>query len=195
MIAMDVLRVQEKSKLARELIQRGIATDFEQASRMIDERGMIKESGFRAVERTHAEVQQKKAEAGYGQISPSSSSQSSVSTDVRLERIERGLNELRDFVMRYAKANDSNLKELDHKLRGIVQSSVQTAPKATPVTSVDEVTVEEVTMPDQRPQQKQQTLPQEKSYSSRHPQSSLDPSNFSVDKYFNNAHGKMLQKK
>ncbi len=191
MIAMDVLRIQEKSKLARELMQRGIATDFEQASRMIDERGMIKDSGFSSVERTHAEVQQKKVDAGYG---VSQNQSASVPGDVHFERIERSINELRDFVMRYAKANDSNLRELDQKLKGLAQSGLQTSAKQR-VANTDEVTVEEMNVPEQRPQQKQQTLPQDKPVASKHPQSTLDPTNFSVDKYFNNAHGKMLQKK
>ena len=216
MMAMDVSRIQEKSKLARELMQRGIASDFAEACKMIDDRGFVKDSRMSRVqsgdfdptsEKDHtlalarpgepspiAALVGEKQKNGGGSAQASSTSSATTAAPVqfdtsRLEKIEKQLTEMYDFFKKYSHNNDNNLRELDQRLKDVARTVVQSA--RTPSSAREELNAEEVTI-DAEPEKQKTLAPAKKE--SKHPQSHLDPKKFSVDTFFSNSNGKMLKK-
>jgi len=191
MMALDVSKIQEKSKLARDLIQQGIAADFSDACKMIDERGMVKISGMSVVEENarmiHNVHSPKKDNKSNDNLSENAGVKpvESPHLDLRLDKIEKSFSELRDLFMSYAKNNDGNLRELDQKLNDVVKHITQ-SPRSS---RIDDIDAQEVSIAQD---EVQETLPKKPERNdSKHPQSHLNPKDFSVMKYFNNAHSRM----
>lgn len=181
---MDVNKIQEKSALARELINNKIAPDYETACQMIDQKGMVRNSVV--------------ASQG-GQAMPQQNMTMTIDRDSnnRLSQLERSFSEVKDFIMRYTKNNDNNLKELDAKMTQILKNSQAPAQRVATPQRTDDIVVEENKTPESSAQ-RVSTPPQsrrgENSDESRNPQAKLNPKDFSVEKYFNNAHGKLKGK-
>jgi hypothetical protein len=164
---MDIARIQEKSEMARELIKKGLAQDYEEACNMIDEKGMVKNCTVEAGERRDQ----------------SANFDNDVHSDKRLEEIEKMISQVKDFVVRYTRNNDSNLRELDEKMNQILR---KLSSGSSDVGNVEEKKQETLTpVETQKPVQKTE---------SEHPQGKLNQEEFSVEKYFSNSHGRMVNK-
>jgi len=179
---MDVNKIQEKSVLARELINKGVVADYEAACQMIDEKGLVKNSSV----------------PNYGSAMPQqnmNNERNEHGDNRRLADLEKSLAQIKDFIMRYTKNNDSNLREIDEKMNRILQFQSKTSQNSI-IEESEEIIVEENKTPEKIntvAQPIQQQLPTQ-AKKSNHPQGHLNPNDFAVEKYFNNSHGKLKGK-
>jgi hypothetical protein len=177
---MDVTKIQEKSLLARELLQKGLASDYEEACRMIDDKGMVRDTRVPDGP-TPRKAYEAAAEAREAPVSEGS-------TTTRGD-LDKSLAQLKDFVIRYTKNNDRNLRELDEKMNQILNKLNQGVQAPLPVQKEIEVTQAAAPLPavsTPQPAQQKEEHP--------HPQGHLNPNDFSVEKYFSNSGGKMVKK-
>ena len=180
---MDVFKLQEKNRLAKALVEKGIASDMHDAFNQIEKKGMVKEFGDTVAE--EMEMEDAVAAVQRQQQSMMERGDLDKHADVlnRLESIEGTLSAFKEFFGKYKELNDNNLKEVDSRLKEIAKRVIEMKSGAS------------TQQTPQSPQQ-QQTLPKPapKDDEIKHPQAGLDPNEFSVEKYFNNSNNKLAKK-
>jgi hypothetical protein len=177
----DVSRLQDTSNLAKELVEKGIAKDFDEALKIIESNNMVKSNEeFKTIKDEGAEQTDQKEKSDSEQPKQNSmeekekmsfkdsKKENNVSTG--FEELQDKLSELKNLLENYIEQNDRNLQELDERLKKLES---QEGEKKEP----------------------QQKIPKKKG---KKPQKhvtgageGLNPDDFAVDKIFNNSNGRL----
>ncbi|MBD3259794.1 hypothetical protein GF371_04165 [Candidatus Woesearchaeota archaeon] len=182
---MDVSKIREKGDLAKSLVQRGIAANLQDAYKMIEAKGMIKTNSTSDSDHQKA-MEEIKVDEEIEQIAGSNNG-----ILKRVEQLEHMLAQFKEFFNKYKNNNDNNLKELDSGIKMLMRKIDSGA-----ATNVQkrETRQEPQQQRSQHPEQSQEQK-QKPQNQAQTPGSNLDPSQFSVEKIFNNSHGRMNKDK
>ena len=167
----DVSRLQDATKLAKDLVDRGIAKNYEEAHKMIEEQNMVRTEGEVSVVAGEAKKKECECECSHGNCDCDEEKKALLS---KVDALEKNLKTLSDFLSKYSEQNDKNMQEVDERLKRIEQGQ-NLKPEI-----------------QKKIQSKSQGRPGDKPISGNG--EGLNPNDFSVEKFFNNAHGKMERK-
>lgn len=167
----DVSRLQDATKLAKDLVDRGIAKNYEEAHKMIEEQNMVRSEGEVSVVAGEAKKSETKYENNHERCNCDEENKALL---LKIESLEQNLKTFSDFLTKYTEQNDKNMQEVDERLKRIEQGQnlkpeLQKRIKSTP-----------------------KERPADRPISGNG--EGLNPDDFSVQKFFNNAHGKMEKK-
>ena len=185
----DVSRLQDTSRLAKELVEKGIAKDFEEAVKMIESKNLVKSNDELQTinsNKTEEFKEEKSAESSNDSDSVSEEAQSKSESSVldeSVKKLEQRISQLQALLERYIAQNDKNLMELDSRLKVVEARLASIKSGSAPV-------------------QKQLSSSQSDSGKETEPSEAerkhvtgagegLNPDDFAVDKIFNNAHGRL----
>ncbi len=193
----DVEKIKAQSSLARSLVERGFATDVEEACLMIENQGLVHSNDrIPYTERQEKELisrgrmdfvdevrtMQHKESVMREASGPNSRPNSRVAGDsayIELSRkvdfMEKTINELKTFIGKYRESNDTNIKELDYA----VNSLKNTRQSSSGSSQVSQPVVE---------QARRDEIPEAKPQTGRG--DTLNPRDYAVEKIFNFSNGK-----
>ncbi|MBW3010929.1 hypothetical protein KY335_03170 [Candidatus Woesearchaeota archaeon] len=199
-MVLNIEKLKEKNRLAKSLVERGLATSFEDASAKIDQGGLVHNAGKLSTDDTPLENLKKRAigqvreneireieketlEQKKQEVAKIAASDPKVLE--RLEKIEKFLGDFKAFFDKYRSMNDNNLKELASNIKSIRadMSAASSAPK-----------VKQQTLQEQHPRQPELKRKPEAENSDT-TRASFDTSEYSVEKVFSNANGRLAKKK
>lgn len=184
-----VENMKEKNKLAKTLVDHKIYSNFQDAVNEIKFAGFTEYDGERV--NTNMPNQTGSQQQGQGaRPVQSGAGQPAQHNDVHLRKIEvltQQIQQMGKFIQDYKQKNDSNLRELDNRLKGVEGGRFQ-ASHATANPTVEEAPHVQVQTQTQQPRPRDQSI--------EHPQKKLDviASQFSVENIFSNAGGKLAKK-
>ncbi|HOI18291.1 MAG TPA: hypothetical protein PLX15_00300 [Candidatus Woesearchaeota archaeon] len=166
----DVSRLQDATKLAKDLVDRGIAKNYEEAHKMIEEQNMVKTEGEVSVVCGETKKKEQECNCNHKECSCDGDNKEVLN---KIESLEKTLKTFSDFLTKYAEQNDKNMQEVDERLKRLEQNQ-----------SLKPEIQKKIQASNQRPADKPISGNGE----------GLNPNDFSVEKFFNNAHGKMEKK-
>jgi len=166
----DVSRLQDATKLAKDLVDRGIAKNYEEAHKMIEEQNMVRTEGEVSVVSGETKPN-KEAEPAKGKCNCEEENKALLS---KIDGLEKNLKAMSDFLSKYSEQNDKNMQEVDERLKRLEQGK-NLKPEI-----------------QKKIQSQSQERPADRPISGNG--EGLNPNDFSVEKFFNNAHGKMEKK-
>ena|SRR3989338_1116104 len=194
----DVEKIKAQSSLAKSLVERGFATDVEEACMMIENQGLVHSNErIPYTERQERELvsrgrmdfvdevrtMQHKESVMREASGPNSVHNSRVAGDSsyielsrKVEFMEKTINELKAFVSKYRESNDKNLKELDQSLNSL-KNMRQSSSNGT--SQMQSQPVVEQARRDEIPEAKPQTGRGD----------TLNPRDYAVEKIFNFSNG------
>ncbi|MDK2907573.1 MAG: hypothetical protein PWQ87_31 [Candidatus Woesearchaeota archaeon] len=161
----DVSKLQGASSLAKELVEKGIAKDFQDALKIIESNKMVKSNEEFNIINNHKDSEKEEKVKEKEKVQENTTK---IEDSVAIKKIKEDLAELRDLFERYAAQNDNNLRELDTRLKNL-ESKIKFN---------QEVKEEKVKKPEPK---KFVTGAGE----------GLNPDDFAVDKIFNNSNGRL----
>lgn len=169
---LDVTKLQEKNNLAKELVEKGLASDINEAYNQIEAKNLTGDNdgflvGNKSVEQMEPEPEKPKV------VEVAQNSDSSAELQKLSDKIEK----VNNFFMQYMQNNDNNLREVDQRLRQI-NDMLENIPK--------EQTLKIEPSKEVPPVEKQETVVEK--------EPEMDPGEFAVDKIFDNSHGKLDKK-
>ncbi|MDI3543969.1 MAG: hypothetical protein PWQ28_250 [Candidatus Woesearchaeota archaeon] len=162
----DVSKLQGASNLAKELVEKGIAKDFQDALKIIESNNMVKSNEEFKIINNHKDSEEQ--EEKIQEKEKANENTKSIEDSIAIKKIKEDLAELRDLFERYMTQNDNNLRELDTRLNNL-ESKIKFN---------QEVKEEKVKKPEPK---KFVTGAGE----------GLNPDDFAVDKIFNNSNGRL----
>ncbi len=193
----DVEKIKATSSLARSLVEKGFATNIEEACFLIEKQGLVDyEDKLPFTDR------QKEALSGSGyefeegiEVSPITSATISKAAESvprvssnefmrRLERMEAAVQQMNSFLAKYCKQNDTNIKEIDEGVKKVklqisgLKSQVSAGSSDTQATLGPQMQSQANTAP--RAGERNGAL------------GGVNPKDFAVEKIFSNANGQMM---
>lgn len=137
---MDVDKIREKGRLAKELVQKGLAPDIQDAFQQIESQEMIrtKEGDFRVSTVTEVPEVEEVVEVDEGQ-------QTLEPAKEDIKNLKRQVEHISAIFSRYQEQTDKNLIEIDARLREIKNMlSAPRAPVEEKEEQVPEISIEEM---------------------------------------------------
>ncbi|MCK4670719.1 MAG: hypothetical protein KAT43_05960 [Nanoarchaeota archaeon] len=198
-MVLNIEKLKEKNKLAKSLVERGLATNFEEATEKIDNGGLVhnvgdlrigntplenlKKRAFSQVrENETREVQKEQVELQREEAAQAEAADPKVME--RLEKIEKYLKDFKAFFDKYRAMNDNNLKELVSHIKSLRGDISKAAPKQ-----------EQQTLTGSQQHPRQPELRRKAGAEEGTARAAFDTSEYSVEKVFSNANGRLQKKK
>jgi|SRR3989344_4218789 len=191
----DVEKIKAQSSLAKSLVERGFATDVEEACLLIEKQGLVHSNDrIPFTERQERELtsrgkmdfvdevrMKQQNESIIREASGPSARVAGDSAYIELARkvdfMEKTMNELKSFMNKYREMNDKNLKELDQVVNSMKSMRLGSSNGSSQV--VSQPVVE---------QARREEIPEAKPQTGRG--DSLNPRDYAVEKIFNFSNGK-----
>ena len=187
---LDIEKLKRKGELAKEMVNKGTATDIEDALAQIEDNNLVTSFDDFKVSGRSASVEEKIEELSNNENTESENKQetsdaepdeklNSIITDPdlvrKIDKLEKSVNELTEFILEFQKKTNGNLRELDKKIVEVKeQKPAQKSEKSEQVQLNKTETINE-----DSEKTENKTQEEEKDY------------NVSVESIFSNSHGRM----
>lgn len=206
-MVLNIDKLKEKNRLAKSMVERGLARNLDEASAKIEQQGLIHNSQNLSTDNTPLENLRKRAisqtqendlkdleKENVQEQREEAAKAAAIDPKVlqRIEQLEKFVQEFKAFFDRYRSVNDNNLKELVSNIKSLRAdlSDAGSRPK------VQQQKLQREEKDEQRAHPRQPEMKRgPQSEESDTTRAEFDTSEYSVEKVFSNANGRLMKKK